>query len=88
MLRVTVDLVPGGVEPRRRTIASMVIGNTSMLADMSDYRVDAIEAANPLIGTPPRMASCTVCNHERRKPVWALIEKAAREILRAEYDEM
>jgi hypothetical protein len=34
------------------------------------------------------MATCIVCNHDRHQPVWALIEKAAREILRAEYDEM
>ena len=83
MLRVTVDLVPGGFEPGRRTIASMAIGNISMLADTSDYRVDAIEAANPLIGTPPRMATwgSVAGNHDRHQARrGALIEKAARGI--------
>lgn len=36
MLIVTVDLVPGGYEPHRRTIGSMRIANVSNLADVSD----------------------------------------------------
>jgi hypothetical protein len=88
MLTITVELVPGGFAPMRRKIASMRISNLSDLGDCSDYRVVAMEGANPLTGDPPRMATYTVSNHERRQPVWALIEKAAREILRAEYDEM
>lgn len=46
MLRVIIELVPGGYGPHRRTIASMNIGNMSDLADVSDYRIDAMEAAS------------------------------------------
>ena len=80
MLRVTVEIVPGGIRELRRTIASMSIGNISNLADISDYQVDAIEATNHLAGTPSRSASCKVLEHDRRQSVWVLIAKAATEL--------
>ena len=85
MLRVIVELVPGGYAPLRRTIASMSIGNISDLADVSDYKIQATEAANPLTATPPRSATCVVSRHDRRQSVWALIAKAAEEITRADF---
>jgi hypothetical protein len=88
MLRVIVELVPGGYRPLRRTIASMNIGNMSDLADISDYKIDATEQANQLTGTPSRSATCTVVGHHRRQSVWALIAKAAAEIEKAEFDEL
>jgi len=88
MLRVTIELVPGGFTPLRRTIASMTVGNVSDLADISDYRVDAMEGANPLTGEPPRSTTCTIVDHDRRQSVWALLAKAADEITRAEFDEL
>jgi hypothetical protein len=57
MLMVTIELVPGGLWPMRRTIASMRISNASELAEVSDYTVEAIEDTNPLTGDPPRNAS-------------------------------
>ena len=56
MLRVIVELIPGGFGPLRRTIGSIRISNLSDLADLSDYRVEMREAANPLAGTPARNA--------------------------------
>jgi hypothetical protein len=88
MLRIIIELVPGGCRPLRRTIASMNIGNLSDLADISDYKIDAMEAANQLAGTPSRSATCTVVGHHRRQSVWSLIAKAAAEIERAEFDEL
>ena len=88
MLRVIVELVPGGHQELRRTIASMAIGNVTDLADISDYKVDVLEAANKLTGTPSRSATCVVTRHDRRQSVWALIAKAAAEIGKAEYDEL
>jgi hypothetical protein len=88
MLRVTVELIPGGYQPLRRTIATMNIGNVTDLADVSDYKIHAIEAANPLTATPPRSANCIVSRHDRRQSVWSLIAKAADEITRAEFDEL
>ena len=86
MLRVLVELVPGGYAPLRRTIATMNIGNVTDLADVSDYKIDAIEAANPLAGTRPRSGTCVVSGHDRRQSVWALIAKAADEITRTDFD--
>jgi hypothetical protein len=84
MLRVTIDLVPGGFAPARRTIATMRIANISNLADVSDYRIDATEGRNGLTGDPPRSAACGVAGHARRQSVWALVAKAAEAALEAE----
>ena len=86
MLRLTIELVPGGFEPLRRTIASMRISNMSDLADCSDYRVETMEAANALTGDPARNAECMVLAHDRKQSVWALLAKACHEILKANYD--
>jgi hypothetical protein len=88
MLTITIDLVPGGFAPARRTIATMRIANVSGLADRSDYRIEAMEARNPLTGTPPRSAACEVTGHDRRQSIWALVAKAAEAVLKAEHDEL
>jgi len=80
MLVVTVDLVPGGFEPMRRTIASMRIANISDLAEVSDYLVEASETSNPLAGTPSLNIRCFVRGHARARSVWALLAKASEEI--------
>jgi hypothetical protein len=88
LLVLTIDLVPGGYEPHRRTIGTMRIANLSNLADVSHYAVDVIEGANPLTGSPARIASCRVTGHDRRQCLWALIEKAALAARQAEFDEL
>lgn len=88
MLVITVDIVPGGYEPLRRTIGSMQIANVSDLADVSDYAVDATESANPLTGKPPRTTACTVLAHDRRQSIWALLAKASGEILKKDSGEL
>lgn len=88
MLKVVIELHPGGYHERRTAIASMTISNVSDLATISDYEVDAVEAANHLAGTRPRSATCMVVGHDRRQSVWALLEKAATEIRKAEFDEL
>jgi hypothetical protein len=77
MICVTVDIVPGGFEPARRTIGSLLISNVSDLAPVSNYRVDVLEAANHLTGSPARTGRCHIENHDRHQSVWALIERAA-----------
>jgi hypothetical protein len=88
MLVITIDLVPGGYEPRRRTIGSMRIANQSGLADLSDYRISAMEGANPLTGIPPCIAECIVLRHDRRQAVWALIQRACEEAMKADWVEL
>jgi hypothetical protein len=84
MLVVTIDLVPGGYAPMRRTIASMWIANVSDLAEVSDYRVEASETSNPISGTPPRTAHCFIRGHARAQSVWALLAKAAKAIAKTD----
>jgi hypothetical protein len=83
MLKLTIELVPGGFEPGRRTIASMRISNISNLADCSDYRIEAMETDNLLTGDPARNAECIVLAHDRKQSVWILLAKACHEILKA-----
>jgi hypothetical protein len=87
MLTITIDLVPGGFQPMRRTIATMRISNTTDLADVSDYRIEVIESKNTLAGLLARSACCEVLRHDRNQSVWALVAKAAEAALNAEYDE-
>jgi hypothetical protein len=88
MLVVTVDLVPGGYEPQRRTIGSMQIANQSHRSNVCDYSVKVLEGANPLTGSRSRSAACTVLAHDRRQSVWALLEKACEEIMKADFVEL
>jgi len=80
-----IELVPGGFLPMRRTIASMRIANISDLADISDYVLEAMEAANPLTGAPARKGNIVLYHHDRRQSVWALLARAASEIERADF---
>lgn len=81
MLRVTIELVPGGFGPLTRKIASMRISNLSPLADPSDYQVEAIEGANPLTGMPQQHVECVVRGHRRRQSVWVLLRHACEEVM-------
>jgi hypothetical protein len=88
MLVITLDLVPGGYESYRHTIGSMRIANLSNLADISDYSVEVMEAANQLTGDPSWNAKCIVLAHDRRQSVWALMARACEEILKAHFVEL
>lgn len=88
MLRVIVELVPGGYSPLRRTIASMNICNMSDLADVSNYKIDVMEGANPLAGTNARSTSVQVSDHDRRQSVWKLVGAAIAAMEGAEFDEL
>lgn len=85
MLKITIDLIPGGFGAAR-TIATMRIANVSALADISDYRIDATEARNPLTGEPAKSAAFEVAGHDRRQTVWALVAKAAEAACGAKSD--
>lgn len=77
MLRIRVELVPGGVG-RPIEIARAELGNVSDLADRSDYVVIAREGANPVADTPPWEARGLISGHDRKASVWNLVAKAAR----------
>ena len=76
MIIVTVTILPGGFEHRRRDVGTLRISNISDLARVSDYAVDVMEAPNPLTGTAARIGECRVERHDRAQTVWALVERA------------
>jgi hypothetical protein len=88
MLKITVEILPGGSAVRRRTVGLMLIGNVSNLADVSDYEIDVTEAANPLTGTAPRSTGFFVRNHSRRQSVWRLLGASIAQMEQAEWDEL
>jgi hypothetical protein len=88
MIKVTVDLVPGGFEPLRRTIARMSIGNAGGLADRCDYNVQITESENGHAGTGPRIYELEVNDHDRRQSVWRLIGAAIERMEGVEFDEL
>jgi hypothetical protein len=88
MLRVTIEILPGGSTEHRRTIGLMVIGNISDLADVSNYSISVTEAANPLAGTTPRSTGFFVKDHNRRQSVWKLLAASISQMEQAEWDEL
>lgn len=77
MLRVTVELWPGGSKALARTLAIADITNVSELADLSDYQVLAAEGPNPRAGTAAWEAETRLRDHDRRSSVWSLVAKVA-----------
>jgi hypothetical protein len=88
MIVVTIDLVPAGLEARRRTIASLRIANAGDVEARSDYSVDILEAANPIAGTPARIAACRITDHDRNQPVWALIGRVTAALENVDFVEL
>jgi hypothetical protein len=77
MLRVTVEIWPGGDQTRARALAIANVANVSDLADLSDYAVSASEGHNPFTNTSPWSQRGHIFRHHRRTTVWALVAKVA-----------
>jgi hypothetical protein len=77
VLRVTVEIWPGGDNARARALAIANIANVSDLADVSDYAVSITEGHNPITNGPPWSRRGYVFQHDRRNSVWALVAKVA-----------
>jgi hypothetical protein len=77
VLRITVEIWPGGDKTRARSLAIANVANVSDLADVSDYEVSVTEGHNPLTNAPPWSQRGHLFQHDRRASVWALIAKVA-----------
>lgn len=77
LLRVTIEIWPGGDETRARAIAVANVANISDLSDVSDYAVSVTEQYNPIADTPGWSARGSISEHNRGGSVWALIAKVA-----------
>lgn len=85
MIRVTIEILPGGYAEGRRTIGLMHIANISDLARRSDYRVDLTEGENPLTGTKAFTCAGYVRGHDRNQSVWSLVWNAIAAVKDAEF---
>jgi hypothetical protein len=85
MIVVTVELVPSGSGPLKRTIGTLRIANVGKLDDNSDYRVTAMEAANPNTGDPARIAEILLGGYDRHQSVWAIVKAASDRVEDADW---
>ena len=77
MLRITVEIWPGGDKTRASAIAIANVANLSDLADVSDYAVSVSEGHNPVTNNPPWSLRGRIVQHDRKASVWALVAKVA-----------
>ena len=77
MLRITVEIWPGGDQTRAQVVAIANVANVNDLADVSDYAVSVTEGHNPVTDIPPWSQRGFVFQHDRRASVWALVAKVA-----------
>lgn len=77
MLRITIEVCPGGNESRKFEVAKAEIGNISNLADTSDYLVRMRENYNRVADTEGWTSEGRIESHPRRSSVWSLIAKVA-----------
>lgn len=77
MLRVTVEIWPGGDDTRARVLAIANVANVSDLADVSDYAVNATEGENPFTRAPAWSRRGHILQHDGRTSVWNLVAKVA-----------
>ena len=86
MLKISVEILPGGNPAQRRTIGVMTVGNSSDLADLSSYEISASESANPVAGTSARSCQTTLEDHDRRQSVWSIVSAAAATVIHENTD--
>jgi hypothetical protein len=77
VLRITVEIWPGGDKTRAQAVAIANVANVSDLADLSDYAVSVTEGHNPVTNAPAWSQRGHLFQHDRRTSVWALIAKVA-----------
>lgn len=71
MMRVRIEIVPGGREAGRRVIEELFVWNVSALADVSDYGYQ-FNSDPREVGT---LDARYVRNHERSDGAWELVRR-------------
>ena len=82
MIRVCIELHPGGDATRAREIARLDIANISNLAPLSDYAIRAKDIGG-WSGKPAFEASGLTVSHQRRDSIWSLLAVAAARVASA-----
>lgn len=75
MLRIRIEIVDGR---GTKTLAVAEIGNVSDRALVNNYKIEALEFANPVAGNEFWRGEGYIDDHARDQPVWRLVEKAAK----------
>lgn len=75
MIRVTVDLLPGGDASRARTIGTAEICNVSDLADVSNYVARVRTPASESLGIMAYEDEFGIAEHHRRGNVCRLLAR-------------
>jgi len=65
VLRIPVEIWPGGDKARARAVAIANVANVSDLAEVSDYPVSVTEGHNPLTNTPAWSQRGHLFQHDR-----------------------
>lgn len=74
MIRVTIDLLPGGDPSKSKTIATARIANTSdALPDTSDYVAEVKANGNPSLDIEPVNVLMKISGWNRRQSIIALV---------------
>jgi hypothetical protein len=77
MLRIIVEILPGGREHLRCELARADLANVSDLSDVSDYAIVASEDVNALAQRGRWEVRGLITKHDRNQSVWSLVAKAA-----------
>jgi hypothetical protein len=77
MLRLTIEIWPGGDGTRACAITVANVANISALSEVSDYSVSVTEQYNPVADSPAWSCEGHILRHDRRTSVWALVAKVA-----------
>jgi len=79
MLRITIELVPYGVEAEAREIAQMIIANTS--GGASDYGRYEYSLRSQAFGVAPELQQTGVVGHHlRQQSVWRLVHRVLNDL--------
>jgi len=76
-VRVTVELIPGGVEKFARTLARAEISNVGGSAWSGDYEFTVSEGDNAFTEVPAWTDTGRIEKHSRATSVWLLVAKVA-----------
>lgn len=79
MLKVTVELYPGGNPFNAKYLGHAVIDNVSDLNGISDYKCRVSENANPFTGKRGKIVDVNIKKHDRNQSVWELVYKVVKE---------
>jgi hypothetical protein len=79
MLKVRVELWPGGRQDEKHQIAVLHLSNVtdSVTNGLEDYAIFASEGVNPPADRGCWQSRGLIAGHDRRQTVWALVAKAA-----------